>query len=352
VRWLARVAVALSVLVAVGLTGLYHAAPPRLWWVELARYLPFLVYVVPGFGALVLSWMLGWGWRLGAAGALALMMTAVMDVSFGLGRAPAPVDATAEAEAVHRVRFMTYNIKSYRAVHRWGGFVELTNEIAQHRPDVLVMQDAREVSRYGDLPYGMKDALPRHQVYAYGQYAVVSRYPLRGCRPADMSYRGEKHEYVRCTLDIDGTLVDVVTAHLLTPREGLNATRHEWLQGIDDWKVNFADRLAQADRIVSDLVPMRRPTLVAGDLNAPEHSIVVRTLKGAGLRDVHSVAGRGWDHSYGHTLKPGVSFLRIDHILASEEIGVSDAWVGWRRGSEHRPVIADLVIPRQPGTRP
>jgi endonuclease/exonuclease/phosphatase (EEP) superfamily protein YafD len=239
---------------------------------------------------------------------------------------------------------MTYNIKSYRAVFRRGGFVPLNDEIAQHQPDILVMQDAREVSRRGDLPYGMRDVLPQHKLYAYGQYAVASRFPLSGCAPADMSLRDEKHEYVRCTVDIDGTRIDLVTAHLLTPREGLNATREERLGGLDDWHTNFADRMTQADRIASALVPLRRPTIVAGDLNAPEHSAVVQTLLGIGLRNAFSAAGRGWGYTHGHSLKPGLSFLRIDHILVSPEIGVRDAWVGWRGGSEHRPVVADLVI--------
>lgn len=340
-HWLARSAVVLSLLGAVGLSWLYHHGPARTGWAELLRYVPFLAYAVPAVLALGLSWWLGWRWRLAAAVALGLVGTVVTDLSLGLGRTDLPPDAA----GTRTVRVMTYNIKSYRAVFRRGGFVPLNDEIAQHQPDILVMQDAREVSRKGDLPYGMRDVLPQHKLYAYGQYAVASRFPLEGCAPADMSFPGERHEYVRCTVDIDGTRIDLVTAHLLTPREGLNATREERLGGLDDWNANFAHRLIQADRIAGALVPLQRPTIVAGDLNAPEHSLVVQTLLGIGLRGAFSAGGRGWGFTHGHSLKPGVSFLRIDHILVSPEIGVRDAWVGWRGGSEHRPVVADLVIP-------
>jgi endonuclease/exonuclease/phosphatase (EEP) superfamily protein YafD len=339
----ARLLIVMSLLCAVGLAVLYHFGPLRSGWVELLRYVPFLAYAVPAVLALGLSCLLGWGWRLAAVLALGLMGTAVTDLSLGRGRTTLPPDAP----GTRTVRVMTYNIKSYRAVFRHGGFVSLNNEIAQHQPDLLVMQDAREVSRQGDLPYGMRDVLPQHKLYAYGQYAVASRFPVSGCAPADMSYRGEKHEYVRCTVDIDGTRVDLVTAHLLTPREGLNATREERLGGLEDWSANFADRLTQADRIIGALAPLQRPTIVAGDLNAPEHSAVVQTFLGIGLRDAFSAGGIGWGFTHGHSLKPGVSFLRIDHLLVSPEIGVRDAWVGWRGGSEHRPVVADLVIPTQ-----
>jgi endonuclease/exonuclease/phosphatase (EEP) superfamily protein YafD len=41
-----------------------------------------------------------------------------------------------------------------------------------------------------------------------------------------------------------------------------------------------------------------------------------------------------------------ISFLRIDHILVSPEIGVVSAFAGGKDGSEHRPVIADLLLAR------
>jgi endonuclease/exonuclease/phosphatase (EEP) superfamily protein YafD len=342
--WLARLLIVLATLAAVALTGLYRAGPPHSAVVELLRYAPFLIYLVPGLLGLALSFALGWTWRLTALAAVALMLTAVMDLSLGRGRAEAaPPGGAATGRTV---RVMTYNIKSYRAAFRPGGFGELADEVAQHVPDILMMQDARDVARRGDLPRGMREVLPDHHLHAYGQYAIASRFPLRDCRVGDISHSGETHEYLRCRVDIDGTAVDLVTAHLLTPREGLNATRHEGTSGFDDWQANFAARRDQADQLVRDLAPLRRPTILAGDLNAPEHSIVVRTLLDLGLHDVFSTAGRGWGYTHGHSLKPGVSFLRIDHILASADIGVADARTGWRGASEHRPVIADLWIPK------
>jgi endonuclease/exonuclease/phosphatase (EEP) superfamily protein YafD len=97
--------------------------------------------------------------------------------------------------------------------------------------------------------------------------------------------------------------------------------------------------LAQAVRARS------RPVIVAGDLNAPPPSLAVRALLDAGMRDAFARAGLGFGYTYGHALRPGFSFLRLDHVLVSAEIGVAACEVGSETASEHRPVIADLWLP-------
>ena len=86
--------------------------------------------------------------------------------------------------------------------------------------------------------------------------------------------------------------------------------------------------------------------IVAGDLNAPEGSPIVGALLDTGLRDAFSSAGFGYGYTHGHSLRPGLSFLRIDHILVGPTIGVGNCFVGGKEGSEHRPVIADLFLQR------
>ena len=122
---------------------------------------------------------------------------------------------------------------------------------------------------------------------------------------------------------------------------GLNAARHEGVDGIDAWQRNHETRLAQARALARDLAP--GPLVLAGDLNAPDSSAVVRSLLALGLRDAFASAGRGYGYTYGHTLRPGFSFLRIDHILVSPDFAVRDSSVGGDDASDHRPVIADLA---------
>lgn len=336
---LARGVAALLIAALVLLTLAQQAGSLGPWWLELTRYLPYPVLLGPALLALLLSCALGWRWVLASLATLGLVG------SLGMGLAWGRPDAAGTP-----LRFMTYNIKAYRAVLHKDGFEALAREVALHQPDILVTQDNHGASRAQAAalwPGGRAFGLPYS--YAVDQYVVASRYPLRDCAHGRIDYRGQAHGYVRCAVDVNGVAVDVVTAHFESPRSGLNAARREGLDGADDWRENYEERFGQARALARDLREQRagaRPLIVAGDLNAPESSPVIRALLGVGLRDAFSSAGRGYGFSYGHALRLGFSFLRIDHVLVSPEIGVVDCFVGSAAPSEHRPVIADLLLQR------
>lgn len=87
------------------------------------------------------------------------------------------------------------------------------------------------------------------------------------------------------------------------------------------------------------------PLVVAGDFNSTNHSAGLRALERVGLRDVHAALGRGLVATWPN----GTSFappLHIDHVLVSSSITPIRIREGRGVGSDHRPVIADLVIPR------
>jgi endonuclease/exonuclease/phosphatase (EEP) superfamily protein YafD len=85
------------------------------------------------------------------------------------------------------------------------------------------------------------------------------------------------------------------------------------------------------------------PALVMGDLNATPWSRPFAELRAhGGLCD--SRAGFGVQPSF-----PSASAalrIPIDHLLASCSIGVRDRRIGPDVGSDHLPVILDLVVPR------
>jgi endonuclease/exonuclease/phosphatase family metal-dependent hydrolase len=54
----------------------------------------------------------------------------------------------------------------------------------------------------------------------------------------------------------------------------------------------------------------------------------------------------GYGYTVGHALRPGVSLLRLDHLLVSADIGVAQCFAGSAAASEHRPVVADLWLRR------
>jgi endonuclease/exonuclease/phosphatase (EEP) superfamily protein YafD len=328
----------LTVALSVGLStmALRSGNPER--WAETAllQYLPYPVYLLPAVAASLTSLWLGWRWRLLALASLLAVLVVVMGLC--VGRAD---------DGYEHVRVMTYNIKAYKAIDKPRGMNELALEIFQHDPDVLVMQDAGylEAVQYRQ-PDVYKAIVGQRQVYHFDQYYVVSRFPIKDCKPW-IPFGEVANSFVHCVLTVHKQEVDLINVHFVTPRKGLNATRQEGFDGMDIWRGNVQDRMSQAGRLGDQLRQMKRPRIVAGDLNAPESSNVLQTLLSTGMRDAFSSAGTGYGYTYGHTLRPGISFLRIDHVLVSDQIGVTDAYAGGKAASDHRPVIADLLLVRQ-----
>jgi len=315
----------------------FEIGPERWWPLALLQYVPYYVFLVPALIAFAISFTLSMRYRFMAGIALTLVLTILMGLAVGSG------DVGTES-----IRVMTYNVKDYIALDSPEGLITISEEVAKHDPDILVLQDAERLNAKKETnPVALAFLFGNRQLYTFGQYAVASRYPLTDCKPGKISYRGRNHTYVYCIVNTGFTQIDLYTAHFLTPRNGLNAVRHERLSGSDEWKQNVADRMTQAESLATAIKSSIRPTIVAGDFNAPDSSLVVRTLLSAGIRDAFSTAGVGYGYTYGHSLRPGISFLRIDHIFVSPSIGVLDCYVGGKLASPHRPVIANLVLNRQ-----
>ena len=307
------------------------------WWLELSRYLPFPMLLAPALLAVLLALPLGRGWVAAASTATLAVVLVSMGFEWHLRGDP---------EGAFRV--MTYNAKAATALERPGGVAALIAEVAAQHPDVLVMQDANGVRHW---PAEDRRALVAdlHEVHAQGQYFIASRFPARCAEaqaPSDVSDVGPL-TYVRCAVQAPTGGFDLVTVHFESPRSGLVAARHEGLQGRDSWERNHEIRLAQSRALARAIGASLRPLVVAGDLNAPDSSAVLGNLRAVGLVDAFARAGRGWGYTYGHTLRPAFSFLRIDHVLASPEFDVVDAFAGGADASDHRPVLADLRLPRR-----
>lgn len=316
-----------------------HSAHPLL---ALAPYLPWPWMLVPAVLALWASMWLRPVWRLMSLASVLLVSGVVMDLALGLAD-----------EGDKPLRLMTYNAKVMLASQRPGGMEGLAAEIAAHDPDVLVMQDAGELRHIERSMPGLQARLfGDRNVYLHGQYVVASRLPLHGCHAERLPFppeQREAHDFVRCEVDGPHGRFTLVNVHFVTPRQGLLAVRRGGLDGLEVWEGNATVRVEQAHALAEALRGIQGPVVVAGDLNAPERTDVVRSLLATGLRDVWSSAGFGYGYTHGHSLRIGLfqSFLRIDHILVSEDIGVRAVKVGGAIASEHRAVIADLLMQRR-----
>lgn len=185
-------------------------------------------------------------------------------------------------------------------------------------------------------------ALAGWNVRVSGQYIVASLHPLPEIETRNISYAGSNHHCLRYTLLGGAQPVTVYNVHLLSPRSGLLSVRHHEIDGMEG---NVGERMQEAILLSAYLRAEPGPTILTGDLNAPVQSLVCRRLFDAGLRDAFSEAGRGYGYSYGQYTRVGTPYVRIDHILVSRQWQVQRCWVGNSQGSDHSPVIADLVLP-------
>ena len=316
-----------AVVAAIGLQNV--AGPERWWWAGVNMFLPQFIWAIPGVILVPLTlWRArAWAWMPVATAiyvAVSLMGFCWSNPERGEG---APL------------RVMTYNVQLWqrRAVGA------ILDEIRLADPDILTLQDA-----YGATRGRVGDYLRNRHVASFGQYVIASRFPVVASAPGDISYRGERHTYLRAQIDVRGQIVTIVSAHFVTPRDALSTFRAGslWGVGVSLTKQNLSDRVIQARALANDLRGIDGPLIVAGDLNAPPPSLVIRALTDVGLIDTFSASGRGYGYTFGHTLFGGRSFLRIDQVLVSRHLKPSRVWVGGAEGSDHRPVITEVTLQR------
>lgn len=312
---------------------LSNATGPEGWWLgSLNLYLPQWIWALPAAVILPLTFGFARRWAWVPLLALLWVLGPVMGFCWHWGL-PAGSDAPRPAVSGVRLRVMTYNVKGGR--HDGAAVVR---DIRAFHPDLIQFQDSEDVLKG---PVGV--ALAGWNVRVSGQYVVASPSPISELEPRDISYAGgTPHHCVRYLLQVGRTQVAVYDVHLLSPRLGLISVRHRKIGGIVG---NTEARLQEAVHLADYVRQETGPTLVTGDLNAPVQSLVCRGLFAAGLRDAFSESGYGYGYSYGAFTPVGHSYVRIDHILASRQWQFENCWVGNEIGSEHCPVIADLVLP-------
>ena len=326
-------------LAAISILNWYGA--DRFWLGALNLYLPQALWALPGIilAILIFQTERSWVWLplLCVAWVLGPLMGFCWSAQSG----------QAESNPV-TVRVMTWNIK-------YGSYdlAPLMAEISRSRPDVVLFQDAVQ-----SMNAELGEYFQQWQVCSHGQFVIASRFPLSGLEVLPLPASGEGQEYLRCRMRIGQSLVTLYNVHFRTPRRSLNALRsartNPWYlpEAIQIFDHNINTRLSQAISVQADLRREKGPVILAGDLNSPDASRVCATLRDAGLQDAYAQRGRGYGFTYGHLLFKyrlpwlRVSWMRIDHIMTSAHFRAERCWAGTGEASDHRPVIADLVLQR------
>ncbi|HSD87327.1 MAG TPA: endonuclease/exonuclease/phosphatase family protein [Kofleriaceae bacterium] len=232
-------------------------------------------------------------------------------------------DLTAEARTGPRdgkaLRVLLLNVHTEST-----GFARVRQLIADEKPDLigLVEVDQHWLEELAPALAGYPGRIeePRPDNFGIALYA-------RGDVQGSAMELGSSLPTVVANVTVDQTRLSVIVTHPLPPMNGA---------AVDQQRAQF-DAIADQTRSATP------PVLVMGDFNTTPWSRLFQRLLGrSGLCD--SRAGFGVQASF-----PAASALLripIDHVLLSCTVGVRDRRIGPDVGSDHLPVIVDLVFPR------
>jgi len=301
-----------AVWAAVHLTGV-DGRPPL---AQLIAFTPYVAALSPIPVLLALTTRRWFAAGVAAAASLTLVIAV-------LPRAIPDGDATAGATGP-RLRVLSTNLLAGRADAT--GVVDL---VRAHDIDLLAVQEltadglARlDAAGLGTLlPHRVVDPAPG--VVGSG---VFARYPLRdnGVRVNPRGFRQSA-----AMLYVPGADRVAVQSVHPSPPSPMRVTP-QWRQGL------IAQPRPNEDGILHILL---------GDFNATLDHAVLRDLLAKGYRDAAEVTGNGligtWGPYDGDPIPPVV----IDHVLADRRVGVREFSAHAVPGSDHRAIIAELVLP-------
>jgi len=223
-----------------------------------------------------------------------------------------------------------FRVITFNTWFRNHDYAEIARFFEQMQADVVVLQERdrddgaqRIASHLSSYPHSFIEPRPHGVV-------MFSRWPITSAELLPLT-NGPGVLAAHVTLDWNGKAVTVLGAHLHWPLgPGSSRMRNAELAGI------AAFAAARKDN---------EPVIVAGDFNTTPWSQNFRaTLERSGLSD--SAAGHGLAPSWPSQF-PLVG-MRIDHCWVSHHWRSVDVRVGPSNGSDHLPVIADLVLADAP----
>lgn len=304
-------------------------------------YLPQAIWLVPGILLICFALMYARSWTWMPVLCFIWVLGPIMGFSW-------PMHAPPEMSGMIPVRIMTCNAKYGKH-----DVTPLIDDMITYKPEVVLLQDMLK-----PLSGPLEIFFQKWHVRSIGQYVIASKFPLSDLEVLKISFPGEKHNCLRCQINISGTVVTLYDVHLKTPREGLNAFRTVKRQptylpkAIERFETNVEARLIQAKKLIEYVRQEQGPVIVAGDFNSPDASLVCAMLRDANLHDAFDEGGKGYGYTYGHFLLQyripwlHVSWMRIDHIFMSSQLHTLHCWIGTSKASDHRPVFAEILLER------
>ncbi len=303
----------------------------RVWWALPILFGPRWIWAVAACGMLPWLAMAPRRAAIPAVVAAVLVVFGIMDFRLGLGR------LVAGKGTVVRVFELNAGAGS-------GGVPDperILAEIDAEDPDIVVIAECG-----GGLPNALQHSMPAYHVHVNtADLCLLSKGPIEQEHARDQMQFWKlsgSGAIVWAVVDTPAGPVRLGMVHLSTPRNALD--NYPDLSSIPRLgpvtEANTLERAAESQAARQWILSgPDLPTIVAGDFNLPVESAIYReywsdfgnALSEAGFGTVYTKHTRWWG-------------IRIDHILFSHGIRARRAFVGRDVGSDHEPVIADLVV--------
>jgi len=295
------------------------------WWPCAAvAYLPQLQFGAPT--AVLIAWAaLKRDMRASAISALAavVFLFGPMDLRVRLPRDFPPEE---------RLRVMTYNIR--------GGTWNLDRAIATIRaadPDVVCLQEARTNSQAGtnELERKVREGLRGYVGHREESIMTLARSQIVEFGHERLMVGRHSRPLVRARIRHAGSAVTVCNVHFVLS-EPVSSARRTGLRTFVERAVEV--RRDQAEALIKATRRDHRPMIVCGDFNTPPRGVVYGMLAGEWEDAAYVRSG------FGYTFASTLPVLRIDYIWHSPDLLATRTETPASTGSDHRPVVADLIV--------
>lgn len=238
----------------------------------------------------------------------------------------APQAAAAQPGARLRVMSMNVLVTNHRRD-------DVIKAVEREQPDIVALQEISQswhpvIERLAkQLPH----VAPADWRVQPSDNILLSRYPIAESRIVIPPNPQPWFAHVEATIDVGGKPVRVLAVHPPLPRG----------------PINTAIRQAHFDYYARVAAGTELPLLIIGDFNITPYSPRFRAmLRDGGLRYVHLgwAWPRSWpSHNYGR-LQRYVRGFPIDHVVTSRHFAAAGARAIADVGSDHYPVVADLIL--------
>lgn len=202
--------------------------------------------------------------------------------------------------------------------------------VREHRVDLLATQELTEEAVERLRAAGLEQLLPYAELAPFrgpDGSGLWSRYPVQALPPFTSRFQSP------------GAVVRTPGGEVVV------RVLHPFPVNLGDGGGLSRRDFALVTRQVRDL-DERVPTVLAGDLNATRDNAALRRLMGDRFRDASEVAGSGLQLTWAPKVG-GTPLLHLDHVLVDDRFGVRSTRVLRLPGSDHRAVLARLVVRRR-----